>query len=1122
VSLDETIVRIQSSPVFGDDESVGWREGQIVAERFCIVRCIGQGGMGKVYLARDESLDRLMALKRVPQEIVYDSDARDELREETNRLLDLAHENIIRVHTYYDEPTWPFFAMEYLEGPTLKALLRDRKHQGRCFEVEELTIIARQISKGLSYAHTKKLIHRDLKPANVMLARPVANVVDDTVVVKITDFGISRVVADSTLRQTGQRSGTLPYMSPEQFRGSECTVRSDVYSLGATYYELLSGRPPFYTGEIGHQIMNEEPRPIVGVSNEINEILSRALAKDPAARFANVEEFTTALDDRDPYPVRTPVPLVWKKVRKKLKMASVAALVLVFVFLSFDFVQRRVANRGSDESMVGTSSPPRVSGIEISELGRILQDQLDVCVADRVASPSFAFQLRREGPLQRERRVFHSIYFSLEKRGSEEEPREIRGSTVRGPDDEEDSRFLEFAVDGLDEGVYLLRPLLKAGVWPEAHAEQDLPAKLPAQKSFVVDLSGPDFVVQPLDETKFALVTSDLLATFGDTCELRLVAQDGPGDIDEAFFFYSIRPGEVGEPVQISDPGRWKIRLEAGQNHFRVLARDALGNPQEQVIQIDRLDFTMTDIKADLHEPHRGNTIEIEGNLRFADRYDPPELVFLVNSRRVHDLGEDYRVPFFRQSSFRARLNLPLHSNTVEVRYRLGDDDVPFVLPARISEIAVGAPEIAYKVPERTRETRVKIEGTLEPSFEGLVVSLDHVNVSRYALVVSPDPMDPGRARFDRDIHLVRNKLNKFKLTCAYDGEILPEAGKSFSIYCDTQAPDLPYGIVFESVGTRVRARMEPSEPLKMIRFRREGSSDWAPLMKDESEVYTISIPVPLRRTSFDVEMTDLVDNVATVSDVCELFLSDDDDDLTGGVSEVIPGLSKGTGRARPAGATVESECVLLRELGMKFLPFGSKQGRGMEMAETEVTLGVWNRFRAARGLARLPGDPKMPWSVRSAEFDKSLVDEFLRWLETSCDGDYHFFVPSAEEWLLAFTGALNGEEARKKILMWFSGYAKNGFRDIVAGNSRYGAETALPVGSRPINKTATQLLDMESNLQEIVHDDNGRWLVIGGHNALSSNELRDQFQRSELLTKPFSEDEGQITGLRVARLKKS
>ena len=123
-----------------EEAARGWHEGDLVANQYRIQKLIGQGGMGKVYLAQDAALDRPVALKRIPQEIIFDVDARDDLRLEANRLLDLAHDNIIRIHTYSDGPTWPFFAMEYLEGQTLKHLLRQRKREGRTFEAEELLV----------------------------------------------------------------------------------------------------------------------------------------------------------------------------------------------------------------------------------------------------------------------------------------------------------------------------------------------------------------------------------------------------------------------------------------------------------------------------------------------------------------------------------------------------------------------------------------------------------------------------------------------------------------------------------------------------------------------------------------------------------------------------------------------------------------------------------------------------------------------------------------------------------------------------------------------------------------------------------------------------------------------
>ena len=281
-----------------EEAARGWHEGDLVANQYRIQKLIGQGGMGKVYLAQDEALDRPVALKRIPQEIIFDVDARDDLRLEANRLLDLAHDNIIRIHTYSDGPTWPFFAMEYLEGQTLKHLLRQRKREGRTFEAEELLVVARQVGDGLAHAHARQIVHRDLKPANLMLAKPVEGALQPSDTIKITDFGISRVVADSTLRQTGKRSGTVPYMSPEQFRGEVSTPSSDIYSLACTLYELVAGSPPFYTGDIGYQIMNIEPAPLEEIPHTIAETILRGLSKDSGDRFESVDEFVAALEGR--------------------------------------------------------------------------------------------------------------------------------------------------------------------------------------------------------------------------------------------------------------------------------------------------------------------------------------------------------------------------------------------------------------------------------------------------------------------------------------------------------------------------------------------------------------------------------------------------------------------------------------------------------------------------------------------------------------------------------------------------------------------------------------------------------------------------------------------------------
>src|SRR5690606_7609309 len=135
-------------PSWDDDPPQLWREGSVIAGRYRITGSLGQRAMGEVYVAEDEILRRPIALKRVPQGILYDLDARDDLRQEATRLLDLAHENIVRVHTYFGGPTWPFFAMECLRGPTLKQLLRERRQSSRTFSPDEVLAIAKQVGRG--------------------------------------------------------------------------------------------------------------------------------------------------------------------------------------------------------------------------------------------------------------------------------------------------------------------------------------------------------------------------------------------------------------------------------------------------------------------------------------------------------------------------------------------------------------------------------------------------------------------------------------------------------------------------------------------------------------------------------------------------------------------------------------------------------------------------------------------------------------------------------------------------------------------------------------------------------------------------------------------------------------
>ncbi|PTY02943.1 hypothetical protein DB346_07995 [Verrucomicrobia bacterium LW23] len=270
--------------------------GQTVGDsgRFELVRQLGRGGMGVVWLAKDTRLkDRLTALKFLPPEVRFAPAALADLREETLKARDLTHDNIVRIHDLHESPGETFISMEYVDGPTLSHVRLE--NGGRVMAWERLGPIIAQLCDALEYAHTRRkpLIHRDLKPGNIML--------DADGRLKLADFGFARTISDSlslSLSTNGgapvSTSGTPAYMSPQQLQGKASRPTDDIYSLGATIYEMLTGKPPFYTGDICHQVRTEPAEPLrqrladFDITNEIPDHVEAAvaacLAKDAAAR----------------------------------------------------------------------------------------------------------------------------------------------------------------------------------------------------------------------------------------------------------------------------------------------------------------------------------------------------------------------------------------------------------------------------------------------------------------------------------------------------------------------------------------------------------------------------------------------------------------------------------------------------------------------------------------------------------------------------------------------------------------------------------------------------------------------------------------------------------------------
>jgi serine/threonine-protein kinase len=263
--------------------------GQRVAGRFVIERALGAGGMGEVYLARDETLGEVVALKTIATALVTPS-ALDRFRREAQAARRITHPNVVRIHDIGQDGDLAFISMEYIEGVTL----------GRRIELDaplplaEIKRIALELCAGVQAAHAAGVVHRDLKPYNVLLDRAGH--------ARIIDFGLARLEAAGSLTATGAVMGTPEYMAPEQVLGKAVDVRTDVYAIGCVLYHAIAGQPPFIRDSavaLGIAHCTEAPPPLSGMRADVNPgweaLVMRALEKDPGQRFESAEALGQAL-----------------------------------------------------------------------------------------------------------------------------------------------------------------------------------------------------------------------------------------------------------------------------------------------------------------------------------------------------------------------------------------------------------------------------------------------------------------------------------------------------------------------------------------------------------------------------------------------------------------------------------------------------------------------------------------------------------------------------------------------------------------------------------------------------------------------------------------------------------
>ena len=265
--------------------------GELFDGRYRLERRIGAGGMADVYLAQDESLHRRVAIKMLADRYTRDAGFVERFRREATAAAGLSHPNIVSIYDRGEAEGTYYIAMEYIEGPTLKEEITERAPLPEA----EAVGYAVQALQALEFAHRRGVIHRDIKPHNMMLT--------PDGLLKVTDFGIARATNEVEMTEVGSIVGTAQYLSPEQARGHSVGPQSDIYSMGVVLYEMLTGEVPF-TGssavEIAMKQVNELPQPPSTknrlITHGLEQVVMRALAKDPALRFHSAREMADELE----------------------------------------------------------------------------------------------------------------------------------------------------------------------------------------------------------------------------------------------------------------------------------------------------------------------------------------------------------------------------------------------------------------------------------------------------------------------------------------------------------------------------------------------------------------------------------------------------------------------------------------------------------------------------------------------------------------------------------------------------------------------------------------------------------------------------------------------------------
>lgn len=347
----------------------------LLAGRYSIERELGRGGMGIVLLARDVALDRLVAIKVLPPEMASVAEIRDRFLSEARTAAGLSHPHIVPIHSVEDRGRFVFFVMGYVDGDTL----RQRVERAGPLSPRHAAKVMQEVAWALAYAHERGIVHRDVKPDNIMLERDGDRAI-------VMDFGIATV---GPQRPSAEVVGTARYMSPEQASGEMVDGRSDLYSLGATFFYALAGRAPFEARTVPALLAKHvaEPPPSLPVLRaevpaKLAEIVHRCLAKAPADRFPSGDELAKALGDVRGREMRAP-PLVRSFVRN----AQVSTMVVFALLIG--------GSGGGGGANVAVNWLAVVMVVQLGAVGRRL-------LKEGYAFPDIQAALRAEAQLQEE------------------------------------------------------------------------------------------------------------------------------------------------------------------------------------------------------------------------------------------------------------------------------------------------------------------------------------------------------------------------------------------------------------------------------------------------------------------------------------------------------------------------------------------------------------------------------------------------------------------------------------------------------------------------------------------------------------------------------------------------